>query len=177
MSESIHSFLKTRQNVNKRLLSKNSKNNPNQNDSLVSLAQKKNSDSIKFTYFILKNRLVEDLDKTIHSQVIETPELRNKFYIGIISEGEEFSVEVVEKEKVINAVVDASKEEAAATLDKNPVGYFKKQDFNLKTPSDPSYKSFQKKMQKYFDRNIKVIRYLQTSPEANISAKDLYTTK
>ena len=131
-------------------------------DQLTQLAAQRESDSIKFTNHLMKQNLVKDLEATLQTALQESPDLKGNFFAGIISD-DQYRVEVVPLETAVNAVSDASTEEARDALSKTPMGYFSKKDFTLKTPDDPKYKAFRDRLNSFFQRNKSVIAYLQNN--------------
>lgn len=146
----------------------------NDQNELLSLAQKRSQDTLKFSHFLLKNRLVDDLDHTIDSHLNRHPEMRGKYYVGILVDVEN-RVEVVPFDEAVKKVEGLSEEEAREVLSKNPVGYYKEENFTLKTPSDEKYREFQAALDDYFVRNKELINYLRQHPESDVDASDLYS--
>lgn len=145
------------------------------NEDLIQIAQKRRSDTIKFTQHMLKTRLVQDLDETMDAHLREFPEMRDQFFVGILTD-QAFRAEVVPMETAIASVEDATAEDAEAVLRSNPVGYFKSEDFTLKTPSDEGYQKFKERLDSYFKRNADVIDYLRKNPQADTQFEDFYKT-
>lgn len=143
------------------------------NDELIQIATKRRQDTIKFTEHLLKTRLVKDLDQTIDAHLSDFPELKGKFFVGILTDGG-FRAEVVPMEGAIASVQDFPSEEAETILRSNPVGYFNSADFTLKTPNEPAYEQFKQRLDRYFKRNADVIQYLRTNPQNDSSLEDLY---
>lgn len=164
-------------NAARKLLKSRGENSPaafSPSEPLAELAAKRGQDSLKFTQFFLKNRLVHDLDKTMAKQFEAYPELKDKVYVGVIVD-EGFSAEVIPLEKAAQAVEGVASEEALEQMRKAPVGYFQRQDFTLRTPPDEALQSFKKGLQEFFQRNSDVIDYLRNHPEAHVDAEDLYS--
>jgi len=135
---------------------------------LQEMAAKRNSDKLEFTHLMLKTRLEKDLDSTIATHEAQHPQMKDQYFIAIM---EDYTVEVVDKQQFLTNIDDEAAKEQYA---KEPVGFFQKEDFPLKTSSDTSYKLFQDKLNQYFQRNAPVIQYLQNNPEGDADLSNLY---
>ncbi|MFT4554155.1 MAG: hypothetical protein ACI9S8_002801 [Chlamydiales bacterium] len=144
-----------------------------EDDSLMQLASKQRSDTVKFTYFFLKNRISTDLDSTISNHVKKHPEMKGKFFVAILT-GQSLNTEVVDLDTAAKNTVDLPEEEAREVLKKNPVGYFNAEDFKMKTSEEPAFGSLKKKIDDFFQENSAVFTYLREHPEHNLSAEDFY---
>jgi len=136
---------------------------------LAQIVARRNADTIRFTHFMLRVRLAKDLDATIGNEVAQNPEITDKFFIAIILD--DFSTEVVKKEDFESIVEDLP--EGSDKL-KDPIGYFQRKDFPIKTPSDSAYRSLKDKLDRYFERNAEVIQYLRDHPETEVDPSQLY---
>ena len=145
-------------------------------DSLLSLASKRQKDRLMLTQYSLKQRLAEDLEATIATQMSANPEMKGQFFIAFVrDEKQAYTARVVDFEKAVAAVSDTDQETARQVLSSNPIGYFNNpEDFTLETKDDPSYKEFEGKLNDYFKRNHNVITYLQENPESNVNIDELY---
>lgn len=172
-------YLKRRQGATQGLFESykgNTASRRQQADELTQLAQKRSADSVRYTNFFLQNRLVKDLDDTLARQFREHPELKDQVYIGVITD-EGFSAEVVPLDTAISSVEGVPIEEAEELLRSQPVGYFKRSDFTLKTPGGENFQSFKNGLQDYFERNRDIIEHLRNNPEGQVTAEDLYGTQ
>jgi len=149
----LQQLLQSRINAQKNLFNKGRGGRASA-DKLTQLAAKRNADSLQFTHLMLKTRLANDLEETIASYLDDHPELRDQIFIGIITD-EGFGVEVVAKETAIAAVEDATAEDARSALSQNPVGFFERANFTLKTPANDAHRGLQKQLEKYFERSGK----------------------
>lgn len=147
------------------------KSKRNQDNQLVSLVKKKNADKVKFTRFFLKNRLSSELEATINQHIKDNPSMKDNTFVGILK-SKPFTAEVVKLEDAANAVVDLSKEEALAVLQKQTLAYFNSSDFSMKTNSEIEYQSLKEKLDNFFENNASIFEYLQ---EQNVSEEDLYS--
>jgi hypothetical protein len=148
-------------------------NSAQPSDELSSLAAKRNGDRIRLSVYMLRQQLVKDLDQTIQTQMSKHPEIEGKFFVGIVT-GERYSAEVVGIEEAASRVTDAPREEALEVLRQNPIGYFAPEDFTMKTGDDPAFRDFKQGLDDYLRRNQQVIQYLQSHPEDQVSADQLY---
>lgn len=175
-SDILSQFLNKKMNATNKLLKSDSDSLLEPSDSLSKIAAKRGEDKVRWTQFFLQNRLSRDLDATMSKEFQKHPELKDKIYVGIILD-EEFSAEVIPIEQAAASVEGMEAEEAQQQLQAQPIGYFNRQDFTLKTPSDEAFQSFKKGLQEFFQRNSDLISYLRNNPEANIQAEDLYTER
>jgi len=141
-------------------------------DELTSLVTKRRADAIKISTINLRDNLVKELDKAMTEQLKEFPEMNGQYFIGFIM-GETPSVEVVNIDDAAKAVHDMDEASAREVLSANPVGYFQPEDFQVETPEDSKYRSFQRRLNSYLERNSQVITYLQSHPEQIGSLHDL----
>lgn len=145
------------------------------NQKLLNLAARKPKDTLQLTQYLLKKRLSEGLDNLLKEQFQENPQLKNNVHIGILTDAN-LQVEVIPLETAISSVVDIPKEDAAAFLKNNPVGYYTQEQFSLQTPDEAHLKKFKKNLQDYFKKNQGILDYLRQNPEANVKIEDLYKT-
>lgn len=150
-----------------------SKRRVGRNEELTNIAAKRGADTLKFTYLMLKTRLARDLDETIASHLAEHPEMKDQFFIGVITGGQ-FTAEVVKLSDASNAVEGLAPEEAHQQLSRDPIGYFSADDFTLKTPAEPGYRSLKAKLDSFFNRSQEIMNYLRANPDADVSTSDLY---
>lgn len=143
-------------------------------EELLDVAKKRQGDNVNFTYLFLKNRLSSELDSTIAEHLRTNPEMKDQFFIGIITE-QPFQTEVLNLKDAAKAIVDLPQEEALQILKKHPIGYFKKKDFPLKTPQIPSHLELKKKLDVFFQKHAPVFQLLREHPEYNVSTEDFYT--
>ena len=157
----------------KALLNSNKQKTRGEDDELIGIAIKKRADSIKFTQFMLKSRLTQELDQIIGSHLHKNSEMRNDYFIGIILE-EPYRTEVMDLETASTSVIDLPKDEAHSILSKNPVGYFKPNDFTIKTPKEEKFYGLKNKLDDFFARNASTFHYLKNNPNQDIQADSLY---
>lgn len=171
------SFLERRSQATQNLIG-SSRQNKSQgkyaSDKLTQVAAKRSADSVRFTQFFLKNRLVKDLDQTMHREFQKHPELKGKVFVGVIVD-EGFKAEVIPLDQAAQAVEGMDPEEAMAALEREPVGYFERANFTMQTPGDEKYQSFKQGLEEYFERNREIIDFLRSHPELQVDADDLYT--
>ncbi|MBB64745.1 MAG: hypothetical protein CMO81_06745 [Waddliaceae bacterium] len=146
--------------------------NASQNDPLINVAVKQRSDRVRYTKQFLQTQLVRDLDRTMATQLAQHPELKGKFYIGILTD-REYSAEVVPMQAAIDSVVDADGQDVEALFSDNPVGYYSSKDFTLKTPNEAAFKDFKRALDDYFRRNGDVMTYLRNNPEQELNIESL----
>ena len=133
---------------------------------LASLAAKRKADSAQFSTFVMQQKLAEDLNETIENHFRQNPSLRDDVFVGILTDGH-FSAEVVSLDTAAAAVEDLPMEEAKALLRENPVGYFKSEDFTVRTPEDDSLQDFKQDLDQFFRRNRAVIHYLRQDQQTS----------
>lgn len=141
-------------------------------EALVKLAQKNRSDTVKLSYFMLKQRLSDSLDQVLQKEFQKNPELKNNIHIGIVTD-DNLRVEVIPKEKAIKAAVDVSEEDARKVLEQNPVGYYQSENFSVSTPDEPNYQSMKKQLNHFFEKNAPLISYLREHPEQDINVQEI----
>lgn len=144
-----------------------------EDDGLMQLATKQRSDTVKFTYFFLKNRISTELDSTINNHLKKHPEMKGKYFVAILT-GQSLNTEVVDIDSAARNVVDLPEAEAREVLKQNPVGYFNAEDFEMKTSEEPAFTSLKGKLDDFFQENSAVFQYLREHPEHNLSAEDFY---
>jgi hypothetical protein len=148
-------------------------NQKQDSDDLMGLASKQRADTVKFTYFFLKNRISTDLDATINKHVKKNPEMKGKFFVAILT-GQSLKTEVVDIETAVKNVVDLPEEEARELLRENPIGYFNEEDFQMTTSAESSFREMKDKLDAFFQEHSAVFQYLRDHPEHNLSAEDFY---
>lgn len=124
---------------------------------LGAIAAKRNKDTLQLTNSMLKTRLSNDLDTTLAAAFKKNPGVKEDFFIAVMTDDN--SVEVVKKEDLQKAL--GLSQEQLQQLSEQPVGYFTKKNFSLKTPSDAAYQDLKTSMTQYFKRNSGVIKYLR----------------
>ncbi|NCF70156.1 MAG: hypothetical protein GWP59_00500 [Chlamydiales bacterium] len=142
---------------------------------LLNIARKSRPDSVKLSHFLLKQRMAESLDNVLQNEFKKNPALRDNIHIGIMTDNE-LSVEVVAKQKALDSVQDMDRDQAAEILNTNPVGYYKKDDFQLETPEDQAHQSIKKSLETFFKKNSSIIQYLREHPENDIDLQDLVSS-
>ncbi|MBN4067170.1 hypothetical protein JYU14_03700 [Simkania negevensis] len=121
------------------------------NDPLLALAQKKNSDTIRLSFEMLRNKISRELDETISSYLSKHKEIEGNFFIAIVSGNDVgLKVEVVKKGDLLQSVTDFSAEEAKQLIDERHIGHFSPKDFSLQTPDDPLYQGLKKRISQFF---------------------------
>lgn len=135
-------------------------------DSLTKTATNRSRDTIKLTYLLLQTRLSDDLDQTIGNHIGNHPEMKDNFFLAFLPEG----VEVVEK----TAAQKHLTTQQASHLEGDPVGYFSKEEFSLKTPESGPYRELKEKLNQYFIRNEAVFSYFRNQPETSVDPSSLY---
>lgn len=172
MELDIQSLLQRQQNVLKNVIERNKPDLTKPKDALLANAVERKSDKVKFTYFFLKQNLIDGLNEVFESAEKEAPEIQDNYYIGIISDGD-LRAEVLPIDKAVSAVEDVPEAEAEKFMRDSKVGFFSPENFRLKTPNESNYQNFQSKIQNYLNKSKGVIQYLRDHPEADVSLDDL----
>lgn len=172
MDFEIQALIQRQQDVLKNVIDQNKPDLMKSADPILSKIAERGSDRIKFTYFFLKQNLIEGLNEVFRSAESENPNIKDNYYIGIVS-GDSLKAEVLPIDQAVSAVEDVPREEAEKFMRDSKVGFFDSQNFRLKTPNDTAYQNFQKKIQNFLNESKGVVQYLQSHPESDVTLEDL----
>lgn len=143
-------------------------------DKLMAVLSKSRSDTVKWTQHMLEKKLTTDLNTVLSDHVAKYPEMKNKFFVGILSD-DKLRTEVVAIDDAVKAVSDASAEDARAKLSASPLGYFKAADFTMTTKQEPGYKELKTKLDTFFQKHSDLIAFMRAHPEFSSKDSDFYT--